>query len=241
MSAIQPTAASPPVAVVLVSGGMDSCVTAAIAAREFELAMLHVNYGQRTQTRELRAFNDIALHFGVPQRRRLVVSIEHLARIGGSSLTDPSMEIMDAGMGASGIPNTYVPFRNANMLSIGVSWAEALGAEALFIGAVEEDSSGYPDCRREFYDSFQRVIETGTKYETPLRIRTPLIELSKADIVRKGLSLDAPLHLSWSCYRSDELSCGTCESCVLRLRGFHRAGARDPLSYRTLPPSHLLD
>ncbi len=227
-------------AVVLASGGMDSCVTIAIAAQHHELALLHVNYGQRTQAKELSAFSLIASHYGIPHERRLVVSIEHLARIGGSSLTDAHLEIRNASGETTGIPNTYVPFRNANMLAIAVSWAEVLAAESLFIGAVEEDSSGYPDCRKEFYDAYQRVIETGTKYERPLRIVTPLIHMSKADIVRKGAELAAPFHLTWSCYRHEESACGLCESCVLRLRGFRQAGVEDPLMYDAFPPDELL-
>ncbi len=210
---------------------MDSCVALAMASREYTPALLHVNYGQRTQARELAAFTEIADFYGAPERLRLVVSIEHLARIGGSSLTDPSRAVRAASERGGGIPDTYVPFRNANMLAIGVSWAEVIGAEALFIGAVEEDSSGYPDCRKTFYEAFQRVIETGTKYERPLRIVTPLIGLSKAEIILKGVELNAPLHLTWSCYTGEELACGVCESCVLRLRGFSRAGIEDPVPY----------
>lgn len=219
---------------------MDSCVTVAMAAREFELALLHVNYGQRTQERELRAFEDIATYYDVPAERRMVISIEHLARIGGSSLTDTHLEIRDAEKEAHGIPNTYVPFRNANMLSIAVSWAEVLGAEALFVGAVEEDSSGYPDCRESFYVAYQRVIETGTKYERPLHIHTPLIHLSKSEIILQGLKLEAPIHLSWSCYKNEDKACGVCESCVLRLRGFRHAGAEDPIPYERYPDEDLL-
>ena len=222
---------TPPLAVVLASGGMDSCVTTAIAAEQHTLALLHVNYGQRTQARELAAFHAIAGHYHVPEALRLVVSIEHLARIGGSSLTDISLRVKDASESTGGIPNTYVPFRNANMLAIAVSWAEVIGAQALYIGAVEEDSSGYPDCRRVFYDAWQRVIETGTKNERPMTIHTPLIDLSKADIVRRGTQLGAPLHLTWSCYKNEDRACGVCESCVLRLRGFALAGVEDPLPY----------
>lgn len=218
-------------AIVLASGGMDSCVTVAMAAREYEPALLHINYGQRTEQRELRAFHDIADHYRVPQQLRLVISIEHLARIGGSSLTDRRLDVPDAAEAGRGIPDTYVPFRNANMLSIAVSWAEVIGAGVIFIGAVEEDSSGYPDCRESFYTAFQRVIETGTKYETPLHIHTPLIHLRKDEIVRRGLELGAPLHLSWSCYKNEDRACGVCESCVLRLGGFRRAGIADPIPY----------
>lgn len=217
-------------AIVLVSGGMDSCVTAAIAAREnSNLAFLHVSYGQRTETRERQAFNDIANNYGV--EKRLDVSIEYLAKIGGSSLTDQSIAVTEADLDSTEIPTSYVPFRNANMLSIATSWAEVIGANAIYIGAVSEDSSGYPDCRPEFYAAFQETIDTGTKPATRIDIRTPIIELTKAEIVQKGIELDAPLHLTWSCYRSNELACGTCDSCALRLRGFEQAGIADPIQY----------
>lgn len=216
--------------VVLVSGGMDSCVTAAIAARESdEIAFLHVSYGQLTEARERRAFNEIADHYGV--KDRLDVSIEHLAKIGGSSLTDVEITVSEADLESKEIPSSYVPFRNANMLAIAVSWAEVIGATAIYIGAVAEDSSGYPDCRPEFYEAFQKVIDTGTKPDTRIEIRTPIIHLSKAEIIKKGLELDAPLYLTWSCYRSEDLACGTCDSCALRLRGFERARAKDPIDY----------
>lgn len=220
-----------PLAVVLASGGMDSCVTIAMAAKEYDLALLHVNYGQRTEARELRAFRDIAAHFHVPAERQMIISIEHLLRIGGSSLTDPGMAIPDAGGREDGVPNTYVPFRNGNMLGIAVSWAEVLGADAIFVGAVEEDSSGYPDCRESFYQAYQNVIETGTKNEKPIRILTPLIHMRKSEIVKAGLKLGAPLELSWSCYREEHRACGRCESCHLRLRGFREAGVEDPIAY----------
>lgn len=217
-------------AIVLVSGGMDSCVAAAIAAGENnQLAFLHVSYGQRTEARERQAFNDIADHYGA--RKRLDLSIEHLAKVGGSSLTDERIAVTEADLASVEIPTSYVPFRNANMLSIAVSWAEVIGAAAIYIGAVAEDSSGYPDCRPEFFEAFQRVIDVGTKPETRIEIRTPIIHLSKAEIVKKGVGLEAPLHLTWSCYRSSDIACGTCDSCALRLRGFERAGAEDPLSY----------
>lgn len=209
---------------------MDSCVTAAIAVSECDaVAFLHVSYGQRTESRERKAFNDIADHYGVI--KRLDVSIEHLAKIGGSSLTDERIAVTEADLGSTEIPTSYVPFRNANMFSIAVSWAEVIGATAIYIGAVAEDSSGYPDCRPEFYEAFQKVIDTGTKPDTHIEIRTPIIHLSKAEIVRKGVELHAPLHLTWSCYRSENAACGTCDSCALRLRGFERAGVRDPISY----------
>lgn len=224
----------PQLAIVLVSGGMDSCVTAAIARRDYEeLAFLHVNYGQRTEARERQAFNEIADYYGA--ERRLDVSIEHLARIGGSSLTDRSMEVTEADLGNKEIPTSYVPFRNANILSIATSWAEVIGAPSIYIGAVAEDSSGYPDCRREFFDAFEKTIEAGTRPGTIIRIVTPIIDLSKAEIVKKGIELGAPLELSWSCYRSEDVACGTCDSCALRLRGFARAGIDDPISYAIWP------
>ena len=218
--------------IVLVSGGMDSCVTAAIAGREMDyLAFLHVSYGQRTENRERKAFNDIADHYGV--EKRLDISIEHLAKIGGSSLTDENIDVTEADLESKTIPTSYVPFRNANMLSIAVSWAEVIGANRIYIGAVAEDSSGYPDCRPEFFEAFQKAIDTGTKPDTHVVICTPIIRLTKAEIVKKGMEVDAPLHLTWSCYRNEDLACGTCDSCALRLRGFERAGMKDPISYKT--------
>ena len=217
-------------AIALVSGGMDSCVTAATAnAQNDRLAFLHISYGQRTEVRERKAFNDIADFYEVADR--LDVSIEYLTKIGGSSLTDKAIAVTEADLESKEIPTSYVPFRNANMLSIAVSWAEVIGANAIYIGAVAEDSSGYPDCRPEFYDAFQRTIDAGTKPETHIEIRTPIIHLSKAKIVRTGIGLNAPLHLTWSCYRNEELACGTCDSCALRLRGFQHAGVKDPISY----------
>ena len=221
---------NPQSAIVLVSGGMDSCVTAAIAKKETdELAFLHVSYGQITQNRERKAFNDIADFYGV--EKRMEVSIEHLAKIGGSSLTDERIEVSEANLESKEIPTSYVPFRNANILAIAVSWAEVLGAGAIYIGAVAEDSSGYPDCRPEFFEAFEKTIDAGTKPETNIRIETPIIHLSKAEIVKQGIEFGAPLDLSWSCYRSETLACGTCDSCALRLRGFRKAGVTDPIFY----------
>jgi 7-cyano-7-deazaguanine synthase len=209
---------------------MDSCVTAAVANEEADaLAFLHVSYGQRTEARERRAFEEIADYYGV--ERRLVVSLEHLARIGGSSLTDPNIPVGTANLSASGIPTSYVPFRNAHLLAVATSWAEVVGAEAIYIGAVAEDSSGYPDCRPEFYEAFQEVIRRGTKPETEIEIRTPVIRLKKSEIVIKGQELSAPLHLSWSCYKESAEACGECDSCALRLRAFRLAGVTDPISY----------
>lgn len=221
---------NPTSAIVLVSGGMDSCVTAAIAREQADaLAFLHISYGQRTEARERKAFNEIADFYDV--NKRLDVSIEHLAKIGGSSLTDVEMNVTEADLESKEIPTSYVPFRNANMLAIAVSWAEVIGAGAIYVGAVAEDSSGYPDCRPEFFDAFQKTIDAGTKPETSIEIHTPIIHLSKAEIVKKGIDLNAPLHLTWSCYRSEELACGTCDSCALRLRGFAQAGETDPIPY----------
>jgi 7-cyano-7-deazaguanine synthase len=217
-------------AVCLVSGGMDSCVTAALAREEnAELAFLHVSYGQLTQARERRAFEELADFYGVS--RRLVVSLEHLARIGGSSLTDPSMPVAEADLTAHGIPTSYVPFRNAHLLAVATSWAEVTGARRVYIGAVAEDSSGYPDCRPEFYEAFQRVIDVGTRPETSVEIKTPVIHMRKAEIIRRGAELGAPLGLTWSCYRAEERACGRCDSCALRLRAFREAGLKDPIPY----------
>ena len=210
---------------------MDSCVTAAIAKTEAdEIAFLHVSYGQRTERRERQAFNEIADFYGV--EKRLDISIEYLAQIGGSSLTDKSIEVSEADLESAEIPTSYVPFRNANILAIATSWAEVLGAENIYIGAVAEDSSGYPDCRPEFFAAFEKTIETGTKPDTKISIKTPIIHLSKAEIVRKGIELNAPLQLSWSCYQSEDKACGTCDSCALRLRGFAIAGVKDPIEYK---------
>ncbi len=221
------------IAVCLASGGMDSCITAAIARTENEeIALLHISYGQRTERRERKAFEDIADFYKV--EKRLAVSIEYLAKIGGSSLTDKNIAVAEADLESKEIPTSYVPFRNANMLAIATSWAEVLRANSIYIGAVAEDSSGYPDCRPEFYKAFEQTIEVGTKPETNIKIKTPIIHLSKAEIVRKGIELNAPLHLSWSCYKSENLACGACDSCALRLRGFARAGAIDPIEYENI-------
>ena len=216
-------------AVVLASGGLDSCVSVALAAREGELALLHADYGQRTEQRERQAFSAIAAHYGIPPERRLVLDLHHLGALGGSALTDPGMAVPEANLTDPDIPVTYVPFRNANLLSAAVSWAEVLGAQSVYVGAVEEDSSGYPDCRREFFDAFERAIEVGTRPETHIRIVTPLIHLRKGAIVRQGIELGAPLHLTWSCYQREDRPCGQCDSCALRARGFEEAGTVDPL------------
>jgi 7-cyano-7-deazaguanine synthase len=220
-------------AVVAVSGGMDSCVTASLANQEYNPAFLHINYGQRTEKRELKAFHDIAEFYKI--NKRLVIDFTHFAQIGGSSLTDKNIEVSKADLNNKEIPSSYVPFRNANILSACVSWAEVIGAEAIFIGAVYEDSSGYPDCRPEFFSAFEKVADLGTKPSTKIKIVTPIINYSKAEIVQKGIELKAPLHLSWSCYQNEDEACGVCDSCALRLRGFKKAGLEDPIKYRIRP------
>jgi 7-cyano-7-deazaguanine synthase len=215
-------------AVVLLSGGMDSCVCAALAARDFDAAAVHVSYGQRTEDRERQAFLGICDRLSI--RQRLVVRNEALRAIGGSALTDPSIAVPESHAIGTDIPVTYVPFRNAHFLSVAVSWAEVLGAGKIYIGAVEQDSSGYPDCRPAYYQAFNEVIRQGTK-EGGIAITTPLIALRKHEIVRLGLELGAPLDLTWSCYSREDQACGVCDSCVLRLRAFQEAGARDPIPY----------
>ncbi len=220
----------PQLAICLVSGGMDSCVTAAIANEENdELAFLHVSYGQRTEKREREAFEALADYYNV--KSRLVISLEHLAKIGGSSLTDDRIAVTAANLSAPGIPSSYVPFRNAHLLSAAVSWSEVINASAIYIGAVAEDSSGYPDCRPEFYDAFQNVVDIGTKPETRITVETPVIAMRKSEIVLRGIELGAPLHLTWSCYKESESACGNCDSCALRLRAFREAGVADPIPY----------
>lgn len=218
-----------PIAVVCLSGGMDSCVTAAIAVQEHRLAVLHARYGQRTEDREQASFEALADHFAAAHR--LVVDFPHLQAIGGSSLTDRSLPVREGPPEPDRIPTSYVPFRNAHLLSAATAWAEVLGARTIFIGAVWEDSSGYPDCRPEFYDAFQEVIERGTRPETHIQIVTPVIRMTKAEIVRKGLELRAPFEKTWSCYQSEGEACGRCESCQLRRRAFAQAGAEDPIPY----------
>jgi 7-cyano-7-deazaguanine synthase len=220
-------------AVVLLSGGMDSCVCAALAARDHQSAALHISYGQRTELRERRAFESICDRLGIHDR--LLVRNEALRAIGGSALTDSSIAVPEShameSVGLSGdIPVTYVPFRNAHFLSVAVSWAEVLGAKTVYIGAVEPDSSGYPDCRPAYYRAFDEVIKAGTR-EGNIRVVTPLIAMHKAEIIRLGLELNAPFDLTWSCYQREDRACGVCDSCVLRLRGFREAGAEDPIPY----------
>lgn len=231
-----PTAKENSRAIVLLSGGMDSCVCAALAARDYDAAAVHVSYGQRTEARERQAFSDICDRLGI--RNRLVVRNPALAAIGGSALTDPGIMVPEFMVPESNtighdIPVTYVPFRNAHFLSVAVSWAEVLGANKIYIGAVEQDSSGYPDCRPAYYDAFNQVIKLGTK-DGQIEIVTPLIQMRKSEIVRLGLELGAPLDLTWSCYSREDRACGVCDSCVLRLRAFQDAASADPIAYETL-------
>jgi 7-cyano-7-deazaguanine synthase len=221
-----------PHAVVCLSGGMDSCVCAALAARDYEVYAIHFSYGQRTEARELRSAEEVARLAGV--RELMHLKIDLFRRIGGSALTDTAIAVPEASANeveiGSEIPVTYVPFRNAHFLSAAVSWAEVLGAKTVFIGAVEQDSSGYPDCRPAYYDAFNQLIRMGTK-DGKIRVVTPLIAMRKSEIVRLGVELGAPFHVSWSCYSSETEACGVCESCVLRLRAFREAGAVDPIPY----------
>lgn len=222
-------------AVVLLSGGMDSCVCGAIARERHgaaNVALVHASYGQRTEARERRAFAEIAEFWGVHQL--LAVKLEHFRAIGGSALTDTRIAVPENELtqSAGAIPVTYVPFRNAHFLSVAVSWAEAIGAGAIYIGAVAEDSSGYPDCRPEYYRVFQELIRVGTKPETEIEMMTPVIGMKKSEIVRRGMVLGAPLHLTWSCYQSEDAACGVCDSCALRLRAFEEAGVTDSIAYR---------
>ena len=211
---------------------MDSTLTAAFAFKKYDLAFLHVNYGQRTEKRELKAFNDVADFYGV--KERLIVDIGYLKKIGGSSLTDKKIKISKADLKNKKVPTSYVPFRNANLLAIATSWAEVIGARSIFIGAVEEDSSGYPDCRKKFFESYVKMISLGTKPGTRIRIETPIINFSKKDIVEYSFKLKAPLHLTWSCYKGEDKACGVCDSCALRLRGFQMAGKADPIPYKKI-------
>src|SRR5713101_6234733 len=218
-------------AVVLLSGGMDSCVCAALAVRDHDAAAVHVSYGQRTEEREREAFSAICDRLGI--RKRLLVRNQALTAIGGSALTDSNIAVPESHVIGKDIPVTYVPFRNAHFRAVAVSWAEVLGAGKIYIGAVEQDSSGYPDCRPAYYQAFNQVVKLGTK-EGRIEIVTPLIQLRKAQIVRLGLELGAPLDLTWSCYSREDRACGVCDSCVLRLRAFREAGSADPIPYAAL-------
>lgn len=221
-------------AIVLMSGGMDSTVCASWALKQgYQVCALHVHYGQKTEEREGRAFREICQELDITTT--LDIDISHLAAIGGSSLTDASIAVSKANLQNMEIPTSYVPFRNANLLSIAVSWAEVIGAKTIIIGAVEEDGSGYPDCRKVFFDAFENMIQLGTKPGTHITIQTPLIDLDKAQIVQNGIALNAPLRLTWSCYSGSDKACGICDSCALRLRGFVKAGYEDPIEYEQRP------
>jgi 7-cyano-7-deazaguanine synthase len=215
-------------AVVLASGGMDSAVACAIARQTHDLALLHVNYGQRTEPKELAAFHALAKFYAA--EKQLVATLDYFKKIGSSSLIDVDMPVPE-GLSTRGTPTTYIPFRNAQFLSIAVSWAEVIGAPAVFSGATEEDAAGYPDCRKEFFDAFAKVVDEGTKKETAIEIITPLISLRKADIIRKGMQLGVPFELTWSCYQNNDLACGKCDSCLRRLRAFSEAGIKDRIEY----------
>lgn len=218
-------------AIVLVSGGMDSVTVAAMAKDQgYELAFLHLNYGQKTSKKEFDCFQKIAKYYEVPSNKQLVVDMGFLKAIGGSSLTDQSIDVSKYEGDSDVIPSSYVPFRNAHIVSTAVSWAEVLGAKKIFIGANHEDSPGYPDCRPEYYKAFNELLKAGTK-EGDISIETPIIHMRKSEIVLKAKELSAPLELSWSCYANEDLACGICDSCALRLRGFKEAGLEDPIAY----------
>ncbi len=217
-------------AVVLLSGGLDSCVTMAIAREKHNVALLHVGYGQRTQTREYNCFRSIARYYKVPETRTLALELDFLRKIGGSSLTDLNIPV-DKGNTSRDIPTSYVPFRNTHLLSIAVSWAEVIKAESIYIGAVQQDSPDYPDCRAEYYEAFNRLVEVGTKPSTNIKVVTPLLNISKSEIVKKGIELAAPLQLTWSCYERNDKACGCCQSCRIRLKAFEEAGFKDKIHY----------
>ena len=222
---------APPLAVVCLSGGMDSAVTAALARQSREIALLHANYGQRTEARELSSFESLAAHFEVPAERRLIVDFTSLRQIGGSSLTDPRVAVRHGEPEEGVVPTSYVPFRNAHLLAASTSWAEVLGATSIWVGAVEADSSGYPDCRPAFFAAFAEAMRLGTRADTRIAIETPVIGMTKAEIIRRGLALGVPFELTWSCYEANDVACGGCESCRLRLAAFERAGSTDPIPY----------
>jgi 7-cyano-7-deazaguanine synthase len=217
-------------AIVLLSGGLDSCVTTAIANEKHTIALLHVGYSQRTQSREYKSFRAIANYYKVPETRIFSTKIDYLRKIGGSSLTDPDIPV-DKNNTNQQIPMSYVPFRNTHLLSIAVSWAEVIKAENVYIGAVQQDSPDYPDCRAEYYDAFNRLVKAGTKPTTNIKVVTPLLNMNKSEIVKKGIELTAPLHLTWSCYERNDMACGLCQSCILRLKAFKDAGVEDKIPY----------
>jgi len=217
-------------AVVILSGGMDSTTAVFIAKKKgYEIIPLHFNYGQRTEKKELKSFNDICNYLGI--KNRYVIDIPFFKQIGASALVDENIEVPVDGI-KPGVPVTYVPFRNGIFLSIAAAVAEKEGASALFIGVVEEDSSGYPDCREEFIKNMERAVNYGTKPETHIKIKTPLIHLKKEDIVKKAIEVGVPLELTWSCYKEENEACGVCDSCRLRLKGFEKTGIKDPINYK---------
>jgi len=216
-------------AVCIISGGMDSALSAKIAQEEgYEIIALHFNYGQRTETKELACFRKITDAMNISDSYE--IDLPFFEQIGASALTDKSIEVPTGGL-EEGIPVTYVPFRNGIFLSIAASVAEKHGAEALFIGVVEEDSSGYPDCRESYIMQMEKAINLGTKDETHIEIKMPLVHMKKSEIVAKSLELGVPLEYTWSCYQSEDEACGVCDSCRLRLKGFEEAGVKDPISY----------
>lgn len=220
-------------AIVLLSGGLDSCVATAFASQHHNVALLHLTYGQRTWQREAQAFEDIANYYQVPAHYRRTVNMQYLADIGGSALTDNAIPVPKANLTSSDVPITYVPFRNAHLLCLATSWAEIIEAQAIYIGVVEEDSSGYPDCTETFCTTFAKAIQAGTHPKHHIELRTPIIHHNKTQIVQLGKELNAPLHLTWSCYQNNDQACGHCDSCVLRLRAFQQAGFSDPIPYVT--------
>ncbi len=215
--------------VCIISGGMDSTLASYMMKNKgYEIIGVHFNYAQRTEQRELKAFNDICDALGVACR--YVLDTEFFSKLGASALTDTSIEVPISGV-EEGIPVTYVPFRNGIFLSMAVAIAEKEGAEAIAIGVVEEDSSGYPDCRESFIEAFEKAANLGTKPRTDISIQMPLVHLKKSEIVQKAMELDVPLELTWSCYKNEDVACGVCDSCRLRLNGFKQAGIKDPLPY----------
>ena len=216
-------------AVCVMSGGMDSTLAAYMMKNEgYEIIAVHFNYDQRTQTKELECFNNIcdALHV----KNRYILDLDFFKQLGASALTDKSIDVPTTGI-EDGVPITYVPFRNGIFLSMSAAVAEKEGASAISIGVVEEDSSGYPDCRESYIKSMQESINLGTKDETNIEIKMPLVALKKSQIVKKAIDLEVPLHLTWSCYKDEDEACGVCDSCRLRLNGFKLAGVTDPINY----------
>lgn len=221
-------------AVVLLSGGMDSATTAYEAkARGYDLYCLHTSYGQKTETKEYDCATQLAEELDAEEF--LHIETDHLSDIGASSLTDDEIDVEDADMDAEEIPTSYVPFRNANLLSMAVSFAEANDCDAVFVGAHSEDYAGYPDCRPEFFEAFEAMVDTGTKPETNIDIEVPFVTDSKTDIAQRGRELDVPFEHTWSCYRAEEPACGTCDSCAYRLQAFRNVGMRDPIPYAERP------